>query len=197
MVSVTETVDPAIELIEHRFRGERGPDELAYLRSHAFFNQLAPADACVRSFVEHELDPDVSWSAGGEAGTSLGMLLGPPGDVADPLRRAVATTLTSSYLTAMSAEDPPGSEWVPGRDAEALWEFWVGHLRPSAVLALDIPDDFLSSVRRDGGRLLEAEIRRLGLAPGFFRRRTVSQRCADISGFGVLLRVGQTAAFHG
>jgi hypothetical protein len=191
---VTEHVDPAINLIEERFRAyEGGPVGLAYLRSHAFFNQLAPADECLSSFLGYELDPGSRRAVGGE-GRPLGGLVGPHDEVAEPLREAVATTITASYLTMLSTEDPPGSDWVPGRDAESLWSFWVDHLSPAAILAFRIPDRFVASVARDGGKYLEDEVARLGLRPGFLQRRAVAQRCAEIGRFGLLLRVGQTSA---
>jgi hypothetical protein len=51
-VSLTINVDPAVALIEHRFDGDRGPESLAYLRSHAYFNQLPAADACLERFLD-------------------------------------------------------------------------------------------------------------------------------------------------
>ncbi len=184
-MSLTEHVDPAIELIEHGFRNGPGPDALAYLRSHAYFNQLAPADACLDSFLTYELD-----RAHDDA--SLGAIVGAHDEVAVPLHRTVATVITAGYLTMLSTEDPPGSDWVPHRDAESLWRFWVSHLRPTAIPALGIPADLADSVGRDCGGHLEGEIARLGLRPGFFRRRTLSQRCSELGRFGLVLRVGQT-----
>jgi hypothetical protein len=180
MGTLIDNVDPAIEVIAHRY----GPDGLAYLQSHAYFNQLGPADACLDSFAEYELDP-----AGG-----LGRLLGPHDEVGEPLRRAVATTVTASYLAMLMTEDPPGSGWVPGRDAESLWTFWMGHLAPAAMPAFSIPEQFADAVRSEGGAHLESEIKRLGLWPGFFARKPLVQRCAEISRFGLVLRVGQTEA---
>ena len=194
VVSLTEHVDAAIGLIEDRigaFQG--GPPGIAYLRSHAFFNQLSPADECLARFLDYELDPDARRALGGE-GKGLGALVGPYEEVAVPLRHAGATTVTASYLTMMSTEDPPGSDWVPGRDAESLWSFWVEHLGPAAILALRIGEGFVTSVSRDGGGYLEDEVARLGLRPGFLQRRAVAQRCSEISRFGVLLRAGQTSA---
>jgi hypothetical protein len=191
-MSLTAHVDPAIELIEHRFRNGPGPDGLAYLRSHAFFNQLAPVDACLDSFLTYELDPSAARPVGGDA--SLGAIVGPQDEFALPLRRAVATVIASGYLTMLSTEDPPGSDWVPNRDAESLWRFWAGHLRPTATLALGIPAELADSVGRDGAGHLEAEIARLGLRPGLFRRRALSNRCSEIGKFGLVLRTGQTTA---
>jgi hypothetical protein len=193
-MSLTVHVDPAIELIEHRFRNGPGPAGLAYLRSHAFFNQLAPADACLDSFLTYELDPRARRRVGGNGDASLAAILGPDDEFAVPLRRAVATVIASGYLTMLSMEDPPGSDWVPQRDPESLWRFWVSHLRPTATVALGIPVELAASVGRDGGGHLEAEISRLGLKPGFLRRRAVAHRCSEIAKFGLLLRVGQTPA---
>jgi len=194
VVSLTEHVDPAIELIEHGFRDfPGGPAALAYLRSHAYFNQLPPADACLGSLLDYELDPESSRPVGG-SGKSLAAIVGPHNEVAEPLRRAVATTITASYLAMLSTEDPPGSDWVPGRDAESLWRFWVDHLGPAATLVFGIPDRFGTSVTRDGSGYLEAEVKRLGLGPGFLQRKTLSQRCAELSRFGLVLRAGQTTA---
>ena len=64
-MSLTAHVDPAIELIEHRFRNGPGANGLAYLRSHAYFNQLSPADACLDSFLTYELDPSTVRPLGG------------------------------------------------------------------------------------------------------------------------------------
>ncbi len=165
-MSLTAHVDPAIELIEHRFRSGPGATGLAYLRSHAYFNQLSPADACLDSFLGYELDPSAVRPLGGNGDGSLGVIVGRDEAFAVPLRRAVAAVITSGYLTMLSIEDPPGSDWVPNRDAEALWRFWVSHLRPTGILALGIPAELAESVGRDGGAHLEAEIARLGLKPG-------------------------------
>src|SRR5689334_761942 len=143
-MALIENVDPAIELIEGRFEGERGATELAYLRSHAYFNQLAPADACVGALVDDELQG------------LLGAIIDVPDDRTVALRTAVATTITASYLTMMSTEDPPGSDWTPDRDADSLWRFWNDHLGPGAILAFGLPARFADSVARDGGRRLEA-----------------------------------------
>jgi hypothetical protein len=182
--SLIESVDPAIELIGHRYRNGSGPDGLAYLQSHAYFNQLAPADECLRSFVAHELDP----------GGGLGGILGVHDAVSVPLQRAVATTVTSSYLAMLMTEDPPGSGWVPGRDGEALWAFWMSHLAPAAMPAFAIPERFADSVCREGGAHLEAELKRLGLWPGFFQRKAVAHRCTELARFGLILRIAQTDA---
>ena len=193
-MSVTENVDPAIELIEGRYQNGREPDGLAYLRSHAFFNQLAPADACLDCFLAYELDPAADEPVGGDGKSSLGAIVGPQEEFVEPLHRAVAITVTSSYLTMMSIEDPPGSSWVPRRDAESLWSFWVDHLRSAAPIAFALPGEFVRTVGRDGRSYLEAEIARMGLTPGFRRRRALSHRCSEISKFGLLLRLGQTTA---
>jgi hypothetical protein len=191
-MSVTENVDPAIELIEGRYQHGRGPDGLAYLRSHAFFNQLPPADACLNRFLTYELDPAADEPVGGDGRASVGAIVGPQDELAEPLRRAAAVTVTSSYLAMMLIEDPPGSSWVPNRDAEPLWTFWIDHLGSTATVAFAIPDDLVRSVEREGGAYLEAEIARFGLKPGFRRRRALSHRCFEISRFGLLLRLGQT-----
>jgi hypothetical protein len=191
-MSLTDNVDAATELIERRFQSQHGPERLAYLRSHAYFNQLPPADACLSCFLTYELDPTAVEPVGGDGKASLGTLVGPQEDLAEPLRRVVATTVTSSYLTMLSIEDPPGSNWVSDRNAESLWRFWVDHLRSVATVAFGIPAEFAGSVGREGGAQLESEIERLGLKPGFFRRRAISQRCSEISKFGLLLRLGQT-----
>jgi hypothetical protein len=191
VVTLTDSVDPAIGLIEHRFGNGNGPEGLAYLRSHAYFNQLVPADECLRSFVTYELDPAGAGPVGG-AGRALGKLVGPHDEVSVPLRQAVAATVTASYLALLMTEDPPGSSWVPGRDAESLWTFWMSHLSPAAMPAFAIPERFADSVRREGGAHLESEIKRLGLWPGFFQRKPLVQRCSEISRFGLLLRAGQT-----
>jgi hypothetical protein len=193
-MSLTEHVDPAIELIEHRLRNGREPRGLTYLRSHAYFNQLAPADACLDSFLDYELDPKAAGPLGGRGQAPLGRMVDATGEFAAPLRRAVATVISSGYLAMLSTEDPPGSAWVPDRDAASLWRFWVGHLRPSAIPALDIPADLAASVGRAGGAHLAAELARLGLRPGVFRRRALTQRCSELGRFGLLLRAGQTAA---
>ena len=190
-MSLTDSVDPAIELIEHRFGNGNGPEGLAYLQSHAYFNQLAPADDCLRSFVTYELDPAGAGPVGG-AGRALGELIGPHDEVMVPLHRAVAATVTASYLAMLMTEDPPGSSWVPGRDAESLWTFWMGHLAPAAMPAFAIGERFADTACREGGAHLESEIKRLGLWPGFFQRKSLSQRCSEISRFGLLLRAGQT-----
>jgi hypothetical protein len=189
-MSLTEHVDPAIELIEPRFRDQPGP-ELTYLRSHAFFNQLAPADACLSSFLAYELDPGAAGPVGGGRAW-LGAILGRQEELAEPLRRAVAVAVTSSYLAMMTTEDPPGSDWTAERDAESLWRFWIGHLRPAGILAFGIPARFVRSAEQEGGRYLESEIKRLGLQPGLLRRRALSARCNELSRFGLLLRLGQT-----
>jgi hypothetical protein len=191
-MSVTESVDPAIELIEHRFQGRSGPDGLAYLRSHAFFNQLAPADACLSCFLGYELDSASVEPVGDDGEGSLGALVRPQDELVEPLRRAVANTITASYLTMMSIEDPPGSDWLADRDAQSLWRFCVAHLRSTATVALGIPAEFVGSVGKEGGGELKSEIERLGLKPGFRRRRALSERCFEISKFGLLLRLGQT-----
>jgi hypothetical protein len=187
-MSLTEHVDPAIALIEQRLQAA----EAAYLGSHAYFNQLTPADACLGSFLAHELDPAASRSVGG-ASQSLAALLGADDEFTTPLRRAVATVVTAGYLTMLTTEDPPGSDWVRDRDPESLWRFWASHLKPSSIPALGIPDRLADLVGRDGGRYLEAEIARLGLRPGLLRRRVVSQRCSELARSGLVLRVGQTA----
>lgn len=192
-MSLTAHVDPAIELIEHRFRNGPGATGLAYLRSHAYFNQLSPADACLDSFLTYELDPPAVRSLGGDD-ASLGAIVGPDDEFAVPLRRAVAAVITSGYLTMLSIEDPPGSDWVSNRDAESLWRFWVSHLRPTATVALGIRAELAESVGRDGGAHLEAEIARLGLKPGLLRRRALSRRCSELAKFGLVLRVGHTTA---
>jgi hypothetical protein len=193
-MSLTAHVDPAIELIERRFRNGPGANDLAYLRSHAYFNQLSPGDACLDSFLTYELDSSADRPLGGNGDASLGAIVGPDDEFAVPMRRAVATVIASGYLTMLSTEDPPGSDWVPDRDAESLWRFWVSHLGPTATLALGIPAELAKSVGRDGGAHLEAEIARLGLKPGLFRRRVLSHRCSELARFGLLLRVGQTTA---
>ncbi|MFL5870945.1 MAG: hypothetical protein ACJ75R_07670 [Solirubrobacterales bacterium] len=193
-MSLTAHVDPAIELLEHRFRSRLGASDLAYLRSHAYFNQLSPADACLDSLLTYELDPSAGAPLGVNGGASLGAIVGVAGEFAVPVRRALAAVIASGYLTMLSSEDPPGSDWVPNRDAEALWRFWVRHLSPTSALALGIPPELAESVGRDGGAYLEAEIARLGLKPGLFRRRALSHRCAELAKFGLLLRVGQTTA---
>ena len=193
-MSLTAHVDPAIELIEHRFRDGPGANHLAYLRSHAYFNQLSPADACLDSFLTYELDSSTARPLGGGGDASLGAILGSADEFALPIRRALATVMAAGYLATLSIEDPPGSDWVPSRDAESLWRFWVSHLRPSATLALDIPAELAESVGRDGGAYLMGEIARLGLKPGLFRRRALTNRCSQLARFGVVLRAGQTTA---
>jgi hypothetical protein len=194
-MSLTAHVDPAIELIEQRFRSRPEANDLAYLRSHAYFNQLSPADACLDSFLSYELDPSADPLLGGNGDAALGAIVGPADECAVPLRRAVAAAIASGYLTMLSIEDPPGSDWVPSRDAKSLWRFWVSHLRPTAALALGIPAELAESVGRDGGAHVEAEIARLGLKPGLFRRRALTHRCSELAKFGLVLRVGQTTAY--
>jgi hypothetical protein len=193
-MSLTAQVDRAIELIEHRYRNAPGASDLAYLRSHAYFNQLSPADACLDALITYELDPSSVQPFGGNGDASLGTIVGRDDEFAVPLRRAVAVVIASGYLMMLSIEDPPGSAWVPNRDAEALWRFWVSHLRPTATLALGVPTELAESVGRDGGAHLVAEINRLGLKPGLFRRRVLAHRCSQLARFGLLLRVGQTTA---
>jgi hypothetical protein len=190
---LTARVDPAIDLIEHRFQDDRGPESLRYLRSHAYFNQLPAADACLDRFLDYELDPTVA-AVDGNGNASLGEMIKPHGDLAGPLRVAAATTITASYLAMMSLEDPVGGDWVPGRDAERLWSFWIRHLRDTATVAFGLPGRFVTSVGREGGAGLEAEIKRLRLMPGLLKRRGVSDRCAQLSRFGLILRLGQTTA---
>ena len=117
-MSLTAHVDPAIELIARRFRNAPGPSGLAYLQSHAYFNQLAPADACLDSLLSYELDPSAGRPAGsdGDGDGSLGEIIEPGDEFAFPLRRAVATVVASGYLTMLSVEDPPGFDWVKSRD---------------------------------------------------------------------------------
>ncbi len=192
-MSLTAFVDPAIDLIEDRLEGDRGPESAAYLRSHAYFNQLPAADACLERFLDYELDPGTGGAAGGD-GRPLGELIPLPDDLYEPLRRAVGTTICASYLAMMSLEDPVGGDWVPERGAEQLWAFWISHLRETATVAFGLPARFVASVSREGGSGLEAEIKRLGLMPGFLRRRGVSRRCAELSRSGLMLRLGQTTA---
>lgn len=191
-MSLTAHVDPAIDLIEDRLNGERGPESVAYLRSHAYFNQLPAADACLERFLDYELHPRGRAVVGGEGGAPLGALVRPSDDLAEPLRRAIATTICASYLTMMSLEDPVGGDWVRGREAERLWDFWVSHLRDTATVAFGLPDRFVASAGREGGGHLEAEIKRLGLMPGLLKRRGVVERCFQLSRSGLMLRLGQT-----
>src|SRR5688572_6779891 len=144
-MSLTAHVDPAIDLIARRFRNAPGSRGLAYLHSHAFFNQLAPADACLDSFLTYELDPSAGRPDEADGDDSLGTILGPHDEFTVPLRRAVAIVVASGYLTMLSIEDPPGFDWVKSRDSESLWRFWVSHLRPSATVALGIPAGFADS----------------------------------------------------
>jgi hypothetical protein len=191
-VTLTTHIDSAIELIEHRFHGDRGPESLAYLRSHAYFNQLPAADACLDRFLDYELHPGAAGTLGGDGKGALGDLIQPLDDLVEPLRNAVATTICSSYLRMMSLEDPVGGDWVPERAAERLWNFWISHLRDTATVAFGLPGRFVASVGREGGAGLEAEIKRLGLLPGLLKRRGVSDRCVQLSKFGLMLRLGQT-----
>jgi hypothetical protein len=130
----------------------------------------------------------------GDGRASLAQMVKPPADLAGPLRVAVASTMTASYLTMMSLEDPVGGDWVAGRDAERLWNFWIGNMRETATVAFGLPGRFVDSVERDGGAGLETEIKRLGLMPGLLKRRGVSERCAQLSRLGLMLRLGQTTA---
>ena len=193
-MALTTHIDPAIELIEHRLHDDRGPESLAYLRSHAYFNQLPAADACLDCLLEFELYPGGVGAVAGVGRAAMGDLIEPPDDLAEPLRRAVATTITSSYLAMMSLEEPVGGDWVPDRDPERLWSFWISHLRETATVAFGLPRRFVTSVGREGGAGLEAEIKRLGLMPGFLKRRGVSERCFQLSRYGLMLRLGQTTA---
>ena len=193
-MSLTAHVDPAIDLIARRFRNAPGPSGLAYLQSHAYFNQLSAADACLECFLSYELDPSAGRPVGTNGDGSLGEMIAPDDEFAVPLRRAAATVVAAGYLTMLSVEDPPGFDWVKSRDPESLWRFWVSHLRPNAAAALGIPAGFADSVGRDGGAHLEEEINRLGLMPGLLRRQAVSQRCQELARFGLVLRAGQTIA---
>ncbi|MEK6327904.1 MAG: hypothetical protein AABM66_10360 [Actinomycetota bacterium] len=191
-MSLSTSVEGAIDLIAHRLQGVRGPETLDQLHLGAFQGQLPAADSCLDCFLRLELSPIANAPVGGDGKVALGAALGPEGETAEALRRAVATTMTGSYLTMLGLEDPVGSDFVEGRDSEQLWRFWIDHMRSTATLAFGVPGKFAGSVRREGGAQLESEIKRIGLAPGLLRRRAASERCGLIAVFGLLLRLGQT-----
>ena len=186
------SMDSAIDAISHRFQGGRGAQALTELRSGLFHEQLLIADPCLDCFLRLELDAAASAPVGGDGKAALGAGLGTTGETAELVRQAVARTITGSYLTMLALEDPVGSGFVAGRDSEQLWRFWIDHMRGTSTLAFGVPGEFVGSVRREGGSLLESEIKRIGLMPGRLRRRGVSDRCGLIAVFGLLLRLGQT-----
>jgi hypothetical protein len=191
-MSLSESVDRATDAISHRFQGERGAEALTQLRSGEHQAQLLAADRCLDCFLTLELDPAAKLPVGGDGKVALGAALAPDEEHAQTLRDTVTVTMTGSYLTMMGLEDPVGSDFVAGRDSEQLWRFWIDHMRGTASLAFGVPAEFVGSVRREGGRQLESEIRRIGLMPRLVRRRGISGRCGLIAVFGLLLRLGQT-----
>jgi hypothetical protein len=189
---LSTSVDSAIGVISHHFQGVRGEEARSQLRSRDYQDQLSAAESCLDCFLNLELDPAATAPVGGDGKVALGAALAPNDERVGALRDAVSVTMTGSYLTMMGLEDPVGSDFVPGRDSEQLWRFWIDHMRGTATLAFGVPGDFVGSVRREGATYLEGEIKRIGLMPGLLRRRRVSDRCGLIAVFGLLLRLGQT-----
>ncbi len=171
---------------------DRGSSAAELLRTRDLASQTDAADLCIRRFLDYEFDPGIATVGGGDGESSLGSACSIEGVDFEKLREVGETGIALGYGSMLLIEGAVDATFCADRDAEALWPYWVSHLRPSAPYAYGVPADFIGRVREMAERELPPAFRQLGVKIGITKRGRVRKRSGRLGIFGMTLRLAQT-----